>query len=99
MVRPVTTSTQGLLVAHGSDRGAGKIAKLINLECSTGGAVALMRAGAVVLALTLGAAKAEPITLIDHEWNVRYAKFACEKARVETTPEILPSLSICLRDE
>ena len=30
-----------------------------------------MRAGAlVVLALTLGAAKAEPIILIDHEWNV-----------------------------
>lgn len=32
MVRPVTTSTQWLLVAHGSDRRAGKIAKLINLE-------------------------------------------------------------------
>ena len=52
-----------------------------------------MRAGAlVVLALTLGAAKAEPIILIDHEWNVRYAKFACEKARVDCTGD--PTLAV-----
>ena len=81
MLRPVTTSTQWLLVAHGSDRRAGKIAKLINLEFLLE-AVALMRAGAlVVLASTLGAAKAEPIILIDQEWNVPYAKFACEKSK------------------
>ena len=52
-----------------------------------------MRAGAlVVLALTLGAAKAEPIILIDHEWNVRYAKFACENARADCTRD--PTLAV-----
>ncbi|MGA7609680.1 MAG: hypothetical protein WCF49_05820, partial [Xanthobacteraceae bacterium] len=52
-----------------------------------------MRAGAlVVLALTLGAAKAEPIIPIDHEWNVRYAKFACEKARADCTGD--PTLAV-----
>jgi hypothetical protein len=46
----------------------------------------------VVLALTLVAAKAEPIILIDHEWNVRYAKFACEKAKAECAGD--PTLAV-----
>jgi hypothetical protein len=45
------------------------------------GAMIRFELALVMLALTLVAAKAKPIILIDHEWNVRYAKFACEKAK------------------
>jgi hypothetical protein len=46
----------------------------------------------VMLAWTLATAKAEPIILIDHEWNVRYAKFACEKAKAECPGD--PTLAV-----
>ena len=46
----------------------------------------------VALTLLTVAAKAGPIILIDHEWNVRYAKFACEKAREECTGD--PTLAV-----
>jgi hypothetical protein len=46
----------------------------------------------LVLALTPEAAKAKPIILIDHEWNVRYATFACERAREECEED--PTLAV-----
>jgi hypothetical protein len=46
----------------------------------------------VVLALAVAVAEAEPIILIDHEWNVRYAKFACGKAKAECAGD--PTLAV-----
>src|SRR5271165_7033279 len=56
------------------------------------GAMIRFELALVMLALTLVAAKAKPIILIDHEWNVRYAKFACEKAKAECAGD--PTLAV-----
>ena len=46
----------------------------------------------IVFTLTIVAAKAEPLILIDHEWNVRHAKLACEKAKAECAGD--PTLAV-----
>jgi hypothetical protein len=46
----------------------------------------------VALTLAIMGAKAGPIVLIDHEWNVRFAKSACEKAEAECSGD--PTLAV-----
>jgi hypothetical protein len=48
----------------------------------------------IAFALILIEARAEPIVLIDHEWNVRYAKFACERAKAACAKD--PTLEVHL---